>query len=249
MAMSLDAGRQLPLLVEHDTPASWTIRRSARARRLSARVHLDGRVDIVVPQRTAARHIEDFVTRHRLWIESKVALACVAAPHTAAFPPASLELPAFGEFWRVHLAGGSGAPRVRSQGKGLVVVRGRLEEGPKLAQALQRWLLAHARPRLGAMLASEALSHGFRYRHYSLRRQRTRWGSCSARGTISLNVCLAFQVPEVVRYLLVHELSHTLHMNHSAKFWECVARCVPHWQGLDRQLVQGWRNVPRWVFV
>ncbi len=81
-----------------------------------------------------------------------------------------------------------------------------------------------------------------------VRRQRTRWGSCSTRGTISLNCCLLFQRPPVVRYLLIHELVHTRHMNHSHGFWQRVARHCPDYSGLDRELLDGWRRVPSWVF-
>jgi len=81
-----------------------------------------------------------------------------------------------------------------------------------------------------------------------VRCQRARWGSCSRRATISLNACLLFQRPEVLRYLLVHELSHLRHMNHSERFWAVVARYQPDWQVLDRELTQGWRRVPTWMF-
>ena len=57
-----------------------------------------------------------------------------------------------------------------------------------------------------------------------------------------------FQRPEVVRYLLIHELAHTRHMNHSGAFWSCVAACCPGYQALDRELLGGWRQVPGWVF-
>jgi hypothetical protein len=80
-----------------------------------------------------------------------------------------------------------------------------------------------------------------------LRWQRTRWGSCSRHGTISLNGCLLFQPPEVLRYLMVHELAHLQHMNHSPRFWHCVARYEPDWKRLDAELLQGWRRVPSWL--
>ena len=81
-----------------------------------------------------------------------------------------------------------------------------------------------------------------------MRCQRTRWGSCSRRGTISLNVCLLFQRPEVLRYLMIHELAHLKHMNHSARFWLEVSRHEPEWKKLDHDLLQGWRRVPSWIF-
>jgi predicted metal-dependent hydrolase len=81
-----------------------------------------------------------------------------------------------------------------------------------------------------------------------IRRQRTRWGSCSATGTISLNVCLMFLDPAVVRYLYVHELCHTRHMNHSPRFWALVEHHEPDSRRLDRQLLRGWQAVPAWMF-
>ena len=50
-----------------------------------------------------------------------------------------------------------------------------------------------------------------------------------------------------LRYLLIHELSHTRHMNHSRAFWDCVGRFCPDYRQLDRQLLDGWRRVPSWL--
>ena len=117
----------------------------------------------------------------------------------------------------------------------------------QLKDALRRWLVARAHTVLSDHLADCAREFGFTYERLGIRRQRTRWGSCSTRGTISLNCCILFQPPEVLRYLLIHELSHTRHMNHSRAFWQCVARCCPDYRKLDRQLLDGWRRVPSWV--
>ena len=85
------------------------------------------------------------------------------------------------------------------------------------------------------------------FQRLQIRLQRSRWGSCSRQGTISLNGCLLFQRPQVVRYLLVHELAHRQHMNHGPRFWALVAEHEPEWRTLDRELVHGWRQVPRWA--
>jgi len=119
---------------------------------------------------------------------------------------------------------------------------------PEEAAALRRALIAKAHDVLAPMLAATAQELGFTYKRIMIRRQRTRWGSCSARGTISLNCCLLFQRPPVVRYLLVHELAHTRHMNHSKRFWQCVAQHCPEYQTLDRELRDGWKRVPGWLF-
>jgi predicted metal-dependent hydrolase len=57
-----------------------------------------------------------------------------------------------------------------------------------------------------------------------------------------------FQRPEVVRYLLIHELSHTRHMNHSRQFWALVESFEPDYRALDRELLSGWQHVPSWMF-
>lgn len=250
--MALDAGpaaRQLALPGIGDETADWSVRRSPRARRLSARVFHSGRVEIVAPLRASERRIADFVTRHREWIERKSREGMERARgHDAAFPPAQLQLGAFGEAWRLHFAGGRGRPRVVAGGAGLLTVTGDVAERQRLRGVLLGWLTEHARAQFATWLAAVAADCGFEYARLQMRLQRTRWGSCSARGTISLNVCLAFQRPEVVRYLLVHELSHTRHMNHSARFWDCVAQHCPQWRTLDQELLDGWRQVPPWIF-
>ncbi|MCP5472004.1 MAG: M48 family metallopeptidase [Sinobacteraceae bacterium] len=243
------AARQLPLPGIGDQTADWSVRRSSRARRLSARVFHSGRVEIVAPLRVSQRRIADFVARHREWIERKSREGRARANTAAAqFPPPQLVLAAFGEHWRLHLAGGKGAPRVVVRDTGLLAITGDPGDPRRLRRAVLDWLTRHAQAHLGARLAGIAAEAGFSYQRLQLRLQRTRWGSCSARGTISLNVCLAFQRPEVVRYLLIHELAHTRHMNHSARFWDCVAQHCPQWRTLDSELLDGWRQVPPWMF-
>jgi predicted metal-dependent hydrolase len=113
---------------------------------------------------------------------------------------------------------------------------------------LQGWLKRAAGERLAPRLMRLADDLNYSVARVAIRCQRTRWGSCSTRGTVSLNCSLVFLRPEVVRYLFVHELAHTVHMNHSAAFWRLVERLEPEYRGLDRELLAGWRTVPAWVF-
>jgi predicted metal-dependent hydrolase len=223
------------------------IRISRRARRLSVRVHADARVEVVVPPGARPREVERFITAQREWIAAKREIALRNRPAPEQFPPAEIAFAATGERWRVHLAGGAGRLRIDSGSDSVLRVLGAVT-GPDLRRHLRSWLVRAARHRLTPRVAALARATGVRYSRVAIRRQRSRWGSCSARGTISLNVCLLFQRPAVVDYLIVHELMHVSQMNHSARFWKAVERHCADWRPLDRELLQGWRNVPRWVF-
>jgi predicted metal-dependent hydrolase len=223
------------------------VRESRRARRLAVRVHRTGRVEVVVPPRTSRAAVNAFLAEHHSWIETRRAAALRQKPPEVPFPPPAIPLPAVYESWRVHLAGGSGRLRLRESAAELLVIAGDTREALQVKDALRRWLVARAQVVLADHLADCAREFGFSYQRLSIRRQRTRWGSCSTKGTISLNCCILFQPPEVLRYLLIHELSHTRHMNHSRAFWDCVSRCCPDYRKLDRQLLDGWRRVPSWM--
>jgi predicted metal-dependent hydrolase len=234
--------------------AAPRVRVSGRARRLSIRVYPDARVEVVVPPRVRPREIELFVATHREWIEEKREHAIRQRPAPQPFPPERIELRATGELFRVRVAGGTGRLRIAIDGDGgagpgerMLRVSGRFDRST-LRRALRVWVMESARERLTPRVATLAEAAGVPYARVAIRRQRSRWGSCSSRGTISLNACLLFQRPEVVDYLIVHELMHVRHMNHSARFWQSVERHCAGWRALDRELLQGWRWVPRWVF-
>jgi predicted metal-dependent hydrolase len=224
------------------------VRESYRARRLTVRVFHTGRVEVVVPARTSPGAVERFVERHRTWIERKREEARARAIPVAPFPPAQIELSACDETWRVHLTGVGRRVRMNAIGSRLLSLDGDTSDDRAVRQVLRQWLVERARELLAPALDSCARELGFSYKRVLIRRQRSRWGSCSTRGTISLNCCLLFQQPQVVRYLMIHELAHTVHMNHSRRFWQTVSRHCPDYRRLDRELLDGWRRVPAWVF-
>jgi predicted metal-dependent hydrolase len=85
---------------------------------------------------------------------------------------------------------------------------------------------SEAKRRIIARLAELARQYGFTYNKVSIRNQRSRWGSCSAKGNISLNIKLVALTPELCDYVILHELAHTRVHNHSLKFWQELDKCV-----------------------
>ncbi len=115
-------------------------------------------------------------------------------------------------------------------------------EIPKIRKgtAAHQEAVKKARELVHARLPELNTAYGFRYGRISIRDQKTRWGSCSAKGSLSFNYRIAFLPPALVDYLLVHELCHLKEMNHSPRFWELVEQKVPEYKKLRKQL----RSVP-----
>ena len=220
---------QLRLFPDSDAPGAlpaFSVRVSARARRLSIKVFPRGRVEVVVPRRTRARDVQAFVEENREWIErSRESFARIVAPGPFVLPH-RVELRAIGQSFRI---------RYERRHEALCV------------SALKRWLGSIARsefaPRLGAL--SVLTDSPFKAMH--IRGQRSCWGSHSSSGTISINYCLLFLEPVLLRYLMIHELCHARHMNHSRRFWQRVGRFEPEYRRLDKALGEAWTQIPAWV--
>ncbi|MGB1086443.1 MAG: M48 family metallopeptidase [Methylophilaceae bacterium] len=83
-----------------------------------------------------------------------------------------------------------------------------------------------------------AMLHGFSYRSVKISNAKTRWGTCNGKGVIRLNWRLILSRPEIVNYVICHELSHLTHMNHSSKFWSLVEELCPNYKSLSKELKQ-----------
>jgi predicted metal-dependent hydrolase len=238
---------QLALWSGRDAVPAWNVRISRRARRLSMRVFPGGRVEVVVPPGVGIPAIERFVGSHRAWAERRSSELQLQAATQGDRRPETVTLGLLERTWRVEYQSGR-RNRVEAVGDGVLRIHTQTETDRHVSQGLLRWVTDVAAVDLGARLAAVSGETGIDYARLQLRRQRTRWGSCSATGTLSLNLCLMFQAPPVVRYLMIHELCHRRHMNHSRRYWSLVESLEPNWRALDAELLKGWRNVPAWVF-
>ena len=112
---------------------------------------------------------------------------------------------------------------------------------------LQKWMQQYARLPLGQLLAQMAEVTGFRYNSYRIKAQRTRWGSCSSKGNINLNYKLALMPEHWARYTVVHELCHTVELNHSKRFWALVEQFIPDYNTVHAEMKNATLALPSWA--
>ncbi len=245
------AATQLRLFADTEEPGArpgFSVRESKRAKRLAIKVFPRGRVEVVVPKRTRPADVQAFIEANREWIERSRASFARELPPEPFVLPNRIDLPAIEQSFRVRYERRSGAASVsyRNNG-GVVTLRGLTGDDAQCIAALRRWLASVAKkeflPRLQAL--SELTDNPFRRMH--VRCQKTCWGSHSSTGTISINVCLLFLDPALLRYLMIHELCHARHMNHSRRFWQRVGRFEPDYKRLDKALGESWKSIPAWL--
>ncbi len=187
-------------------PAAQTIQISvirSRRRTLSLEVRPDGKVLVRAPLRCSDADIRAFVSSKEQWLLRS--MKKMEEQRKAEIPGSG---PADGAGGQADTAAGNADPRpyTRSELKALA------EEAMKdLPQRCEKY----------------APLVGVDYGRITIRNQKTRWGSCSAKGNLNFNCLLMLAPPEVRDYVVVHELCHRKEMNHSPRFWAEVTRVLP----------------------
>jgi predicted metal-dependent hydrolase len=204
--------------------------RHRRARRYVLRLCPDGAARVTVPRGGSVAEGKCFAERNRGWLEKQL-LKRAAQPVREKLWVAGTEILFRGE--RVRLENTDDEPGlIRFGTEALKIAAGTGD----LRSPVERYLWKLAARELPARVFELAAANGFLVMRVSVRNQRSRWGSCSRRGTISLNWRLV-QTPIFVRdYILLHELAHLKEMNHSPRFWREVARLCPEFGKAERWL-------------
>jgi predicted metal-dependent hydrolase len=234
---------------------SYRIQTHPRARHVRLRVDRLGQVVVTVPPGFDRRRVAALVSERKAWIEAvqgrfqRVRGDLVNG--LSGLRPERVELPAVDECWTVEYR----PCQRRNVGfqadeRRLVF---RLPPGDsdsldeRIAEKLRAWLMNRARQRLPSMVDDLAEQFGFKPGRITIRNQRSRWGSCSARGNLSLNARLLLASPAACRYVLIHELVHLEHPNHSRAFWRRVGQLEPDYRDAGKELRELWVRLPEWV--
>lgn len=224
----------MPEIAADGAAIPWTLRRSQRAKWLRIRVR-QGAVEVVAPPRTPRAEVDRFVAAQRDWIRARVAAWRERAVETLPerFETGGRVLLGGVHFDLVVEPGPVRRPRVSVGAALRVRVPAGLageEREAAARRAVLGWLRERARSDARRLIDRWAPRVGARPTGLRIGNQRTLWGSCSARGVISLNWRLVTVPEPIFEYVVVHELCHLLEANHGARFWALVEGLVPDWR-------------------
>jgi len=194
----------------------YTIRRSARARRVRVNVHAHSGVEVVLPARASERAAAAAVSELRPWIERRLEEARQALEAISA---RGATLPYLGT--SLALTPQAGRTRVHRRGERLLVPA--RDPGP----ALERFYRRAARGEIAARLDRATALAGSAYSGLAIRAQRTRWASCSPGGQMSFNWRLLLAPERVLDYVVWHEVCHLEILDHSPRFWRLLEHRWP----------------------
>jgi predicted metal-dependent hydrolase len=220
-----------------DSPIAYVLVRSPRARRYILRLRPDGIVRVTIPPRGSRREAIEVVERHRPWIERQWRQRMAERRAHEVWQDGTrilfrgrevaLAVSVARQGWRVAFADQS--LHVPSSG--------RIRDG--VEQRLRLLAEQELEPRLRRFAAQ----HGLAVKQVTVRNQRTRWGSCSRGGCISLNWRLVQMPPAVADYILLHELMHLRQANHSRRFWREVEAVCPGYRDAEAWLRRSGRSL------
>jgi predicted metal-dependent hydrolase len=207
--------------------------RHRRARRYVLRLCPDGAARVTIPRGGSDTEAKRFAQRNTVWLERQL-LRQAAQPNRPTLWPLGTEILFRGEPVRLEFEGDAQAGRIQFANEVVCVP----DVGGDLRPAIEWHLRRLAACELPARVAELTALHQLTMRRVTVRNQRSRWGSCSRRGTISLNWRLV-QTPIHVRdYIILHELAHLKEMNHSSRFWKEVERLCPEFEKAEKWLKQ-----------
>ncbi len=202
-----------------------------RARHIKLRVEHDGTVMVTSPKNTPTRLIEKFVQQNEPWIQTQLTKIDLKPKHHTEF-----KVLIFGKEYKKVVEFLPNSPVGVGVYEQKVVFnpsdpqKSEKEQQALFHKSLDRYLKNTAQHYILERTKQFAAKMNTTYKKITIRKQKTRWGSCSSTGNLNFNWQLVHFPPQIIDYVIVHELSHRTHMNHSSAFWALVNKFCPQYK-------------------
>ncbi len=229
------------LVFSDNTKHPYQLINSKRAKYVRVKLSNHGELSVVLPRGVAVKHAHEFLKSRRGWVEK----------HLQSLPkqkgkqrPDQLNLALLDEKWAIdYMETPSQSVELKQLSDAQLSISGNIHDLQLIREVILMWSKQKARYTFNKLLQHYAEEYGFHYNRLSIRAQKTRWGSCSSNKNINLNCKLLFMPVDLVRYVMIHELCHTIEMNHSQRFWALVEECDPLYKQHRKQLKETSKDV------
>lgn len=218
-------------IVKYEDIGQVLYRKNGRARNISIRISRNGEVKVTVPRLCTFQTAESFVLKKHHWIKKKIISLERRNEQKLAWEDGTMLTMHLG---RIYIeSGGSENIEVMQSGSDYQVFlpSGFRKENEEDQLSLHRSIgalgLQEAKAHLPGILEAIAEKYHLNYTKVGIRRMKSRWGSCSPQNNISLNSALIFLSYDLIEYVLLHELVHTIHKNHGKGFWDMLIQLMP----------------------
>jgi predicted metal-dependent hydrolase len=225
----------------------YIVRVSKRARQVTIKVSPWTGLEVVVPVGFKQSGIQKILQSKADWIKRSLENT---HPVEELKRPTSIDLNLLDETWTPDFSPTDAQKISLSEQPGrLLRMTGPVDDPVLVAAALNQWLQKRAKKALPPWLDRLSSELSLPFSRVSVRRQRTKWGSCSAEKSISLNRNLLFLSQPLARYVLVHELCHCRQLDHSNRFWSILETYEPNARDTATKVRKDSESVPRWALI
>jgi len=226
----------------------YTVRKHPWAKYIKLKISESKGLEIVTPFVVRKCSVVAVLKENKLWIEKHLAKLNVSNSRSELVLPDTIHLKAANMIINVYYFPTSSISVSLSQPTpSEFFLTGNTQDKQTCFKHLVKKVKQIARKLLSVELVTLSNTHHLNFNSLSIRNQSTRWGSCSSTKSISLNFKLIFLPPQLMRYVLIHELCHTVHMNHAKSFWDLVARFEPDWQTCKKEISIEKKLIPAWI--
>jgi predicted metal-dependent hydrolase len=221
------------------------IKENKRAKRVILRTCPKEGIILIKPPRVGKRVINDFLKENEAWIAEKTALF----KKENNFFPTHLPLQALNENWKIDYQSSIEKKTcLIARPEKELVLFGKVDEATHCRKLIKKWYREYATPILTNWLNTLSDECALPYSRLIIRTQKGQWGACSHDKMISLNDRLLLLPYPQVRYVLLHELCHTIHLNHSHRFWQLVKKYDPNFSQHCREIRKIEKDLVQWLY-
>jgi len=225
-------------------PPVYTVKKHRLAKHVKLKAIDNHSLLITVPQRFSLKHIPGILEENKNWIIQHLAAIKVKQVDVL---PHHIFLTALNETWKVYYDECQSSFEMIIRPTREIVFVGRKVDNQIYRKKLIAWIKTISKQYLSTALNALSQQTKIQYDSLTIRDQKTRWGSCSSDKSISLNYKLIFLPAVLVQHVMIHELCHTIHLNHSDAFWNKVRELDPDFRQHKRELRKADQYLPEWL--